>query len=36
MANKTRALAAGDKNDDGGLSFEEMVDAVEVDQGVVR
>jgi hypothetical protein len=34
--NTTRALAAGDKNNDGGLSFEEMVDAVKVDEGVVR
>ena len=33
MANKVRALKEGDKNQDGGLSFEEMVAIVEIETG---
>ena len=33
MANKVRAFKAGDKNQDGGLSFEEMVEIVEIETG---
>jgi hypothetical protein len=34
MTNKTRAFEEGDKNEDGTLSSEEMVDAAEAEQGV--
>jgi Ca2+-binding EF-hand superfamily protein len=33
MMHKTRALGEGDKNNDGLLSFEEMVDAVKAELG---
>ena len=33
MVNKNRAFKEGDKNKDGGLSFEEMVEIVELEQG---
>ena len=33
MTNKVRALKAGDKNQDGGLSYEEMVTIVEIEMG---
>jgi hypothetical protein len=36
MTNKTRAFEEGDKNKDRGLSFDEMVDAVEAELGAVR
>ena len=36
MAHKTRAFAEGDTNQDGGLSFDEMVDVVEAELGVER
>ena len=33
MTNKMRAFKAGDKDQDGGLSFEEMVTIVEIETG---
>jgi hypothetical protein len=33
MTNKSRAFTAGDGNQDGGLSFEEMVEVVESEVG---
>jgi Ca2+-binding EF-hand superfamily protein len=34
MTNKTRAFEEGDKDQDGLLSFEDMVDAVQAELGV--
>jgi hypothetical protein len=36
MRNKTRGFAEADQNQDGLLSFEEMVDGVEAELGAAR